>query len=159
VRVKVDYSTASLKSYKDFCKTHPEIDITGDEWRVIIYTYVDMFKQYMLETGEKARLPNGLGEFFINKKKRKKFVCVDGVERIALPVDWKKTKEKGKKVYNFNFHTDGYFFGWKWMKKSTTFRFSSLWNFKPTRVTSRLLAHYLKADEKYQHIYREWLTK
>ena len=80
----------------------------------------------------------------------------DGREFINLPVDWKKTREKGKIIYNFNYDTEGYFFGWVWFKRSTRIRHSVLWYFKPCRNTSRLLAHYIKADPKYQHIYREW---
>ena len=77
-------------------------------------------------------------------------------EFINLAVDWKKTKEKGKIIYNFNYHTEGYFFGWVWFKESTRFKHSDLWYFKPTRVTSRLLAHYIQTNDKYQHIYRTW---
>ena len=43
-------------------------------------------------------------------------VTVDGKDRVALPIDWQKTKERGKVIYNFNYHTDGYFFGWMWFK-------------------------------------------
>ena len=156
MRVKVDYRTASRESYKDFCCNHPDIELSFDEWRNILYTYTEMFKQYMLETGERARLPNGFGEFFINKRKRNKTKTIKDKEIIILPIDWKKTKEKGKKVYNFNFHTEGYSFSWKWDKLVAKMKFSGIWVFKPSRVTSRLLAHYLKVDEKYQHIYKEW---
>lgn len=158
MRVKVDYRTASKESYKDFCNKHPHIQLSFDEWRNILYTYIEIFKQHMLETGEKAKLPSGIGEFFINKKKREKVKEVNGKEIILLPIDWKKTREKGKRIYNFNFHTEGYLFRWKWNKRSSRIKFPMLWYFKPSRVTARLLAHYLKVDEKYQHVYREWLN-
>ena len=110
----------------------------------------------MLETGEKVKLPCGIGDFAINKKKRVRTTMVDGKEYINLPIDWKKTREKGKYIYNFNYHTEGYYFGWKWFKRSCRFKFSDLWLFKPTRQNSRLINHYLKVDEKYQHIYATW---
>lgn len=155
MRVKVDWRSASLDNYKHFCKKHPNIKLTYDEWRNIIYSFNDAFKNYILETGEKSKLPFGFGEFSVNKKKRRKKVGLNN-EFVNLPIDWKKTKEKGKIIYNFNFHTEGYFFGWMWFKESARLKNTDLWYFKPSRTTSRLLSHYLKTDEKYQHLYREW---
>jgi nucleoid DNA-binding protein len=155
-RVKIDWRSSSKDNYKSFCKKHPLIKLTFDEWRNIIYSFNEAFKNYILETGEKAKLPLGFGEFSINKKKRKKFKQVDGVEVINLPIDWQRSKEKGKRIYNFNYHTEGYFFGWMWFRETARLKHTNLWYFKPTRTTSRLLSHYIKTDEKYQHIYREW---
>jgi len=155
MRVKIDWRSASLENYKNFCKKHPTIKLTYDEWRNIIYSFNDAFKNYILETGEKAKLPFGFGEFSINKKKRRKLKGLND-EFINLPVDWKKTKEKGKIIYNFNYHTEGFFFGWKWFKETARLKNADLWYFKPSRTTSRLLSHYIKTNDKYQHIYREW---
>jgi nucleoid DNA-binding protein len=155
-RVKIDWRSSSKDNYKSFCKKQPLIKLTFDEWRNIIYSFNEAFKNYILETGEKAKLPLGFGEFSINKKKRKKFKQVDGVDVINLPIDWQKSKEKGKRIYNFNYHTEGYFFGWMWFRETARLKHTNLWYFKPTRTTSRLLSHYIKTDEKYQHLYREW---
>ena len=156
-RTKIDWRSSSKDSYNNFCKKHPAIILTYDEWRNILYTYNESFKEYILETGEKARLPFGFGEFSINKKKRRKLKNnIDGKEFVNLPIDWQKTKEKGKIIYNFNYHTEGYFFGWMWFKSTARFKNSDLWYFKPSRLTSRLLSHYLKTNDKYQYIYNEW---
>ncbi len=155
MRMKVDWRSASKDNYNSFCKKHPSIKLTFDEWRNIIYSFNDAFKEYILETGERAKLPFGFGEFSINKKKRRKLKGLKD-EYVNLPIDWKKTKEKGKKIYNFNFHTEGYFFGWMWFKKTARLKHSNLWYFKPSRNTSRLLSHYIRADDKYQHMYCEW---
>lgn len=157
MRVKIEFRTASKENYNDFCKKHPNIILDFNEWKMVIYGYNESFKEYLLETGEKQKLPFGFGEFAINKKLRKKVVVdPNGVEHINLPIDWQKTKEKGKIIYNFNYHTEGYFFGWLWFKQSVRFKFTNMWYFKATRTTSRLLAHYIKVDEKYQHIYQSW---
>lgn len=156
MRIKIDWRSASKENYNSFCKKHPSIKLTFDQWRNIIYSFNDAFREYILETGEKAKLPFGFGEFAINKKKRKKVKDVDGKEFVNLPIDWKKTREKGKRIYNFNFHTEGFFFGWVWFKSTARFKHSQLWYFKPSRNTSRLLSHYLNADDKYQHLYHEW---
>ncbi len=161
MRVLVEYRSGSKDSYINFCKSYPSIKLTFDQWRNILYGFNESFKTYLLETGLKGKLPSGFGEFAITKKKRKrtKINPLTGKEYINLPVDWKKSKEKRKTIYILNYHTEGYFFGWKWFKKSARLKFTQLWWFKPTRVTSRLLAHYLKTDNKYQHIYKEWLEK
>jgi hypothetical protein len=155
-RVSVDWRSASKDNYNDFCKKHPLVNLSFDEWRNILYHYNDAFKHYILETGKKEKLVGSLGQFSINKKKRRRVKDVDGKEFVNLPIDWQKTKEKGKVIYNFNYHTEGYFFGWMWFKDSARFRNSELWYFKPSRITSRLLSHYIKTDDKYQHMYHEW---
>lgn len=155
MRVKVDWRSASRDNYNSFCKLHPSMNLTFDEWRNIVYSFNESFKNYILETGEKAKLPFGFGEFSINKKKRKKRTGQND-EFVNLPIDWQKTREKGKRIYNFNFHTEGFFFGWMWFKQSARIKNVDLWYFKASRVTSRLLSHYIKTDEKYQHMYHEW---
>lgn len=155
MRVKIDWRSASRENYKSFCKKHPSIKLSFDEWKNIVYTFNEEFKDYILETGEKAKLPFGFGEFSVNKKKRRKKKGLND-EFVNLPVDWKKTREKGKIIYNFNYHTEGYFFGWMWFKETARLRNTELWYFKPCRNTSRLLSHYINTNEKYQHLYREW---
>jgi nucleoid DNA-binding protein len=156
MRVKVDWRSSSKSNYVDFCKKHPSIIISYDKWKNILYTFNNLFREYILETGEKGKLPYGFGNFSINKKKRKKLVNKDGKEFINLPIDWKKTKEKGKYIYNFNYHTEGYYFGWIWFKESVRIKYSKLWYFKPTRTTSRMINHYININEKYQYLYQEW---
>ena len=157
MRVKINWRSSSRENYQDFCRKHPSIAMTFDQWRNIIYTFNESFRDYILETGEKAKYPFGFGEFSINKKKRKKYKVVNGKEVINLPIDWKKTKEKGKVIYNFNFHTEGYFFGWVWFKKTARFKNVDLWYFKACRDTSRLIRHYINISDKYKNLYREWL--
>lgn len=157
MRTKIDWRSSSKENYNSFCKNNPSIKLTYDEWRNILYTFNECFKEYILETGDRAKLPYGFGEFSINKKKRRKLKnSIDGKEFVNLPIDWQKTKEKGKIIYNFNYHTEGYFFGWMWFKNTARFKNADLWYFKPSRLTSRLLSHYIKTNDKYQNIYREW---
>jgi nucleoid DNA-binding protein len=157
MRTKVDWRSASKENYNIFCKKHPSISLSYDEWMDIIYSFNEEYREYILETGEKVKFPFGFGDFSINKKKRKRLKTdLNGRDFINLPVDWKKTKEKGKIVYNFNFHTDGYFFGWMWFKGNCRIKNADLWYFKATRSTSRLLAHYINVNESYQNLYREW---
>ena len=157
MRVATDWRSASNSEYYKFCKKYPHIKLTIDQWRNIVYGFNEAFKTYILETGSKEKLPAGFGYFSINKKKSKKTVTdPQGRVHINLPVDWQKSKEKGKIIYNFNYHTEGYRFRWMWFKDKARLPYTKLWWFKATRLTSRLLAHYLNTDNKYQHIYRPW---
>jgi len=156
MRTYIEWRSSSKENYKDFCNKYPDIDIDFQRWKQVIYAFNESFRNYILETGEKIKFPFGLGEFTINKKKRKIKKIIDGKEYINLPIDWQKTRKKGKYIYNFNFHTNGYYFGWVWFKAKTLIRLIDLWYFKPTRATSRMISHYIKVDEKYQDVYREW---
>lgn len=155
MRVHVDWRSGSTENYKSFKKAYPQIDLSLEQWKNIIYTFNEKFKLYILETGDVAKLPGGIGDFSITKKKRRKTRGTND-EFINLPVDWKKTKEKGKIIYNFNFHTEGYFFGWIWFNETGRFKTSNLWNFKASRTTSRLLAHYINTYDKCKDIYKQW---
>jgi nucleoid DNA-binding protein len=158
MRTKTDWRSTSKENYNNFCKKHSSIKMSFDEWKIIVYAFNEAYKEYILETGERAKLPFGFGEFSINKKKRKKIKGINGKEFVNLPIDWQRTKERGKVIYNFNYHTEGYFFGWMWFKDTARFKHLELWYFKPTRSTSRLLSHYIKVDNKYQYLYQQWKT-
>lgn len=159
MRLAVNYRTESTENYKRFCKEHPEINIARDEWKSILYTYTELFREYLLETGEKAKLPAGWGTFAVEKKKRKKIVQIDGIDRINLPIDWAKSKAKHKRIYHLNYHSEGYTFKWRWFRETSKFRHSKMWYFKPSRPTSRLINHYIKIDDNYQHKYLIWGCK
>ena len=157
-RVKVDWRSYGKKEFKSFCLRFPQVKLTYTEWVNIQSTYGEIFKTHILETGEKAKLPNGMGHLSIVKKKRK-IKKGRNDEFMNLPIDWKRTKEVGKRIYQMNYHTEGFFFGWQWFGKRARNTQPSLWFFKSTRVTSRILAHYLKIDSKYMNIYQEWNLK
>ena len=156
MRVAVEWRSASRENFRLFRKKHPSIKITYDQFTKIIYGYNESYRDYLLETGDKEKFPMGLGEFAVLKRRKRKTRIVDGREVINLPIDWKKTKEKGKLIYQFNYHTEGFSFRWYWFKKPAKFKFSDLWYFRAMRVNSRLINHYIKIDNNYQHIYKEW---
>lgn len=158
MNTKVEWRSVSRENYKDFRKKNPTIKIEYSVWKEIIYLYNESFRDYILETGNKEKLPFGFGEFSIVKKKRKQFKVnpKTGQQFINLPIDWKKTREKGKVIYNMNYHTEGFFFGWHWFKKTARIKYPNLWYFKPGRASSRLIAHYIRIDDKYQHTYKEY---
>lgn len=159
-RVKVSYRTGSKEAYKKFCALHPDIHLSFEKWKSILYTYNHLFRDHILETGDKIKLPWGLGAFSVCKRKSKKFIVKDGKEYINMPIDWVKTNETGKKIYHLNTHTDGYRYKWIWITHEARFHQSDIWVFKPSRISSRKLAEYLKRpNSMFPQIYREWGRK
>lgn len=157
MRKKIEFRTGSKDTYIDFCTTYPDITISFDEWYSIIYMYSECIRDYILETGRIFKFPMGVGEFSINKRRTPKIIVVNNVEKLNLPVNWKKSKEKGKKIYEMNYHTEGYRFSWMWLnRKSSKIKTSNIWKFKAHRNNSRLLATYLKSGKGFHNKYCEW---
>jgi nucleoid DNA-binding protein len=158
-RVKVEYRTGERKVYDQFCLKYPDITINFDEWKEIIYTYNSLFREYLLETGDRAKLPYGIGTFAIAKKKPKKTKTYAGKEYMNMPIDWQKSRKAGKRIYNFNAHTDGNRFRWLWFNRGyRRFYHSDLWTFKPSRETSRKITEYLKRPRQVD-LYKQWNPK
>lgn len=159
-RVRVSYRTGSKEAYNKFCAANPTVTLTFKKWQSILYTYNHLFRDHILETGDKIKLPWGLGAFTVSKKKSKKFIVIDGKEYINMPIDWVKTKKAGKFIYHLNAHTDGFRYKWIWSSYDARFHQKDIWVFKPSRVSSRKLAEYIKRpNSSYSQIYREWERK
>jgi hypothetical protein len=155
MRVKVQYKSACKETFKRFKESNPDVKITYALWSSIIYNFNYAFRDMLFETGNKCKLPYGFGEFAIMKYRPKKFIIgQDGGEHINLPVDWAKSRIAGKRVYHMNYHTEGFTFRLKWFIATARFQKSILWSFKPSRVTSRLITHYI--SQGYQEKYLEW---
>lgn len=155
-RVPVEYRTTQKDVFKRFKLKYPEVNIDYNTWCSIIYNFNYAFRDYILETGHKIKFPYGFGDFTITKyKPRKEKELPDGKKVIGLPINWKRSKELGQIVYHMNYNTEGFKFKWRWDKTKARFSNSALWCFKPSRVTSRLLNHYLSQPD-YQYKYQEW---
>lgn len=86
-----------------------------------------------------------LGEIKIVKYKHTPKIDKNGNLKYSI-IDWKKTKELGKVVYNFNDHSDGYLFKFKWIKKQA-FKNKELFKFKVSRDISRALPKAIKENK------------
>jgi len=155
MRKKIDFRTGSKETYEKFCASHPTTTLSFEDWKNIIYMYSKLNRDYILETGKIIKI-RGFGEFTINKRKKSKTREKDGKTIIMLPVDWKKTKEKGKRIYLMNDHTEGFSFSWKWIRRTSKVKFVTLWVFKAHRDNKRLLAKYLNSGKEYHNKYCEW---
>lgn len=155
-RVKNEYRSNSRSVYNRFCATYPEAKISFEKWKSVLETANSLIREFVLETGDKFKLPWGLGSIAISKKKKKAVKVHKGVEYNNLPIDWAKTKKYGKYVYHLNSHTDGYSCKWEWFREEARFANSSLWTFKTARIASRQLTAFIRKSSSYYQIYKNW---
>jgi hypothetical protein len=157
MRVKREYRSGSRQAYDSFCARHPLIQISFEKWKQILVTANTMFISHALETGDPVKLPYGFSVLAIHRWQLKTFKLnpVTGEKIITLPIDWKKTKEEGHKVYNFNFHTSGYGYKWKWFPKMARINEPSVWVFRPARAVSRAITKYVR-NGFYAQLYKEY---
>lgn len=161
-RVKKEYRSNSKQRYQEFLKENniSEKELSFDKFSKNLEVCNWMFIEYALRTGEKISLPYGFGPIVVTKKKYKTFKEKDGKKYVNLKVNWKKTKEVGKKVYHTNEHTDGYNFRWMWFPGEAKLPLSDIYMFKPGRYMSRAINKYLRKDKNnYKDIYLEWGRK
>lgn len=158
-RVIRQYRSDSKEAYTSFCNEYPQYNLSYTTWRKCLFNINYSYAEYILQSGDKVRLPNGFGDIAINKKKNAKYKIDPntGKEKICLPVDWVESKKRGKKIYILNDHTEGYYFGWIFFRNSGKLKFSQCWGFKACRRGSRLLAKYIKdSSYDYASLYRVW---
>ena len=156
-----EWRLASKETYRTFCSKFPNYKLSFEKYKKIIYKYNTLLASHILETGDKIKLPYGLGNLTIGKYKPAKFKATkDGRQILNLPIDWAETKKQGKKIYHMNYHTDGYKFHWLWRWQEARIKCSYIWTFKINRVHSRMLKNYLKKpNSEYKHIYKVWIRK
>lgn len=169
MRVKCQYRLTSKDNYEKFCIENDEFvkenNITFDTWLRIHDKFTSSIIGHILETGEKVKLPYGLGVLSINKVKTVRTKTHKGKTYYNLPIDWVKTKQEGKYIYNMNYHTDGYKYYWQWFKEDCRFYKSDLWWFKASRVVSRAIANKIKNNydknhnNYYSQLYNQWIIK
>lgn len=159
-RTPVDYRQVGRDTYKRFLLAYPDLKISFDQYKEIIYAFNYKFRDRILETGDLITYPFGIGSFSINKKKKKKTKTFKGKEYINLAIDWQKTKKAGKRMYHFNAHSDGYSFRWFWSRSTSRFQLSEIYNFKPSRKSSRTLNEFIvKPNSDYKEKYKQYSKK
>lgn len=154
-----DWRMNSHECYNAYKEKYPQSEIQYSVFKVLVKRYNESIIEYCLDTGRMAVLPNRFGQLFVNKKKQVRFYTnKEGRKFCILGVDWKLSKELGKKIYLQNFHTEGYRFKFVW-RYSTKIYLKGMWTLKITRNASRTLAKNLKENpQKYLSIYQEWQT-
>lgn len=120
-----EVSPSSTTSYKKFNRrTQYNYSRKGGniyDYRAIIYALNIFYVDYTIETGNKVKLPAGMGNLIISRMD-KKLLPIEGTNLLRKKIDWCTTKKTGIITYFTNEHSDGYCFRWLWIKGD---------NFKP----------------------------
>lgn len=155
-----DYRSASKEQYNKFKELNPDVDISYNTYRDIIVKWNNALAQYILDTGDKIKLPFGIGPLTISKYKPKlKFKEIDGKKYPNRAIDWFNSKKEGKIIYHLNSTTDGVKYHWCWFPAQSYIKASFIWKFEMARVHSRQLAKYLKnPKDNRKDNYKQWLT-
>jgi hypothetical protein len=89
--------------------------------------------------GETYKMPYGLGELKISKKK----IVINKLR--PTNVDWKKSVECGKQVFHLNEHSSGFKYFFHWVKKKNIAVNKYIYRLVMTRENKRKLARLIKS--------------
>lgn len=91
-----------------------DIEVDYGLYKRILEEMCKVILEYVLDGSEGFKMPFGLGFIQIGKYKQK--ITTD-----KLAVDYKASKEYGKRIYHLNEHSDGYKYRLYWSKIPRTF--------------------------------------
>lgn len=137
---KIGPVLSTKDSFKEFNKTQRKDSLLYIDYKKYKSICADFNKEIvnhiLLDSGT-LKLPHRLGEIRIQKKK------MNFTSKENLKIDWKKTKEIGKRIYHLNDHTNNYRYKWYWTKTRAIVKNKSYYSFIPTRANKRTLASIL----------------
>lgn len=137
---KIGKVLSTKDAFKAFNKTQKKdslLYVDYSTYKGICADFNKKITKHILHDSGTFKLPHRLGEIRIQKKK------MDFSMLNKLKVDWKRTKELGKRVFHLNDHTDNYRYKWYWKKRTVIVKNKSVYSFIPTRTNARALAQIL----------------
>lgn len=130
--------------HKQYCKTHEKVDYSL--FKSVLDSFNKIVLDSLLESSEGFKMPFGLGYVWIVKYKPKQ------LNDKSLSVDYKASKEYGKKIYHLNEHSDGYKFRLYWSKIPQTFPDRYKYSLSLVRANKRKLAQLIFNNHDYINI-------
>lgn len=119
--------------------TDNKLSVDWKEWNTIVQLYISKLKVY-LEEGNSIELGSKLGDFFLTKRKCDRFI------------DFKKSKEAGKKIAFRHNNTDNYYIYHSWPRKKVMLKLQSFWKISLNQRWLRSM--YLACEKDYTKIYK-----
>lgn len=135
------------KSYTfyDMYKTMPT-EVPYLTYKLILDTMCSIILEHLFERSEGFKMPYGLGFIQIAKYQPKT------LSDKSLSVDYKSTKDVGKRIYHLNEHSDGYKYRLYWSKIPRTFPDRYRYTLSLVRQNKRKLAQLIFNRHDYIHI-------
>lgn len=131
--------------YKSYVKKYNN-DLLYSRFRKILEVFNNELLNSIFEDSDIVKLPYGLGRVGIVKYKPKTLTPK------SLSVDYKSTKEYGKKIYHLNEHSDGYKYRLYWSKIPQTFPDRYKYQLSLVRANKRHLAQLIFKKHDYINI-------
>lgn len=126
------------KTY-DYPKDSPYY-MTYREYKDIMDSFCILLVKYLVNTGDKYKIPGGMGTLFIRRNKQ----IID--ENTYRRVDFGATRKLGKNIYHYNQHSNGYYARFKWDKTRAYIVNKHTFKFNATRWAKRYLAQQIKKE-------------
>lgn len=123
-----------------FDESHPYY-ISYSEYAEVVSDYLKYVSELVVVKSMTFKLPFRLGTLSVYKHKPI-FSTTD-----RMPIDWVETNKTGKAVYNFNEHSNGYSYRFKWDRLGSVDKHMVLYAFKPSRSNARQVARLVKTRE------------
>ena len=132
-------------TFRDMYKSLP-VDVPYSVYKRILQSMCEIILDKVLNSSDGFKMPYGLGFIQIGKYKPKTYTGK------SLSVDFKASKEFGKRIYHLNEHSDGYKFRLHWSKIPQTFPDRYKYQLSLVRVNKRKLAKLIFNNHDYINI-------
>lgn len=119
--------------------TDTKLSADWEEWNKIVGAYIEKLKAH-LEEGNSIELGSRTGEFHLTKLKTTKFL------------DFKKSKEQGKRVYISKTNADNYYIMTSWCKAKVQMKLKTYWRIKINRNWVKSI--YKACESDFSKIYK-----
>lgn len=130
--------------YRAYCQTNEEVPYV--RYKRIIDSFNKVVKDEILERSQPFKMPYGLGMICIVKYKPKTYTSK------SLSVDYKSSKEEGKRIYHLNEHSNGYKYRLYWSKIPQTFPDRYKYQISLVRENKRHLAQLIFNKQDYINV-------
>lgn len=157
-RFVYDVITSGKHMFNEFCRQFPSVDITYDQYKMIIEGINEYYRGHMLETGHIVFLPYGNGKMMVQKNKIKTKV-IQGKPTLKAAVDWGASNKAGKIIYHLNDHSDKYTYRYMWFSASSYIQPYNIWKMVMSDESKNKLKEYVKEESGYKDVYRECYSK
>ena len=133
-----------LDIYRAYNKINENVQYL--RYKRILDEFNKVVKDEILERSQLFKMPYGLGSICIVKYKPKSYTPK------SLSVDYKTSKEEGKKIYHLNEHSNGYKYRLYWTKIPRTFPKRYMYQIQFVRDNKRHLAQLIFNKQDYINI-------
>lgn len=147
----------SYKYYVNYCKLHKKPVYVFEEYKKIVYRYLEYMRDNIFETGY-WKLPRKFGHLEIVGRDLSSLKRKNG--KLPFKIDVKKTmelwardedaKKKRLKVYFLNDHSNGRYYTIRWNTTNYVIGNKDLYMLHPCRTFKRMLAKKIKEGKEYE---------